>query len=186
MADRIVEEEITEVPEIDETLERVLLYVIDDARTKMEEGGEIVPFTALVVKDNLFIESHPGENAEECFAAARHTVEHARGAAAYAFCYDGYVNVSDENGEEITKDCIIAEGGLPGEPEGYAVGLIYTVSDDGDKITFEEETAYIGEAPNYMAGLTEPTEEEATALEEETDERFQSEDEGVVAAEGEE
>lgn len=181
MADRIVEEEITEVPEIDETLERVLLYVIDDARTKMEEGGEVVPFTALVVKENLFIESHPGESAEECFAAARHTVEHARGAGAYAFCYDGYIDTDDG-----MKDCIIAEGGLPGEPDGVAVGLMYTVSEDGDKITFEEETAYIGEAPNYMSGLTEPTEEEAAALEEETDERFQSEDEGVVAAEEEE
>ena len=31
---------------------------------------DLVPFTALIVKDNLFLETHPGENAEECFTAA--------------------------------------------------------------------------------------------------------------------
>ena len=67
-------------------------------------------------------------------------MENARGAEAYALCYDGYVEVDDE-----TKDALIAEGGIPGEDEGMAVGFLYTMSEDGEP-TFEEESAHIGEA----------------------------------------
>ena len=50
-----------------------------------------------------------------------------------------------------TRDCIIAEGGLPGEDEGYAVGLLYRTI--GEVKMFEAEPCYIGPAPNFMAGL---------------------------------
>ena len=131
MADRTVENSSEEVPEIPEMLENVLLFALDEAKEKMEEGAELVPFTTLVVKENLFIESHPGDSSEECYNLAQHTVEGARGADAYAFCYDGYV---------------------PGAEDGYAVGYLYTVDDEGG-YSFEEEAAYIGEAPNFMAKL---------------------------------
>lgn len=147
MADRTVENSSEEVPEIPEMLENVLLFALDEAKEKMEEGAELVPFTTLVVKENLFIESHPGDSSEECYKLAQHTVEGARGADAYAFCYDGYVETDDG-----TKDVIIAEGGVPGAEDGYAVGYLYTVDDEGG-YTFEEEAAYIGEAPNFMAKL---------------------------------
>lgn len=147
MADRTVENSSEEVPEIPEMLENVLLFALDEAKEKMEEGAELVPFTTLVVKENLFIESHPGDSSEECYNLAQHTVEGARGADAYAFCYDGYVETDDG-----TKDVIIAEGGVPGAEDGYAVGYLYTVDDEGG-YTFEEEAAYIGEAPNFMAKL---------------------------------
>ena len=137
MADRTVETTAEEVPEIPEILEKVLLFALDEAKEKMEQGSDVVPFTALVVKENLFIESHPGDSAEECFGYARHTVEGARGAEAYALCYDGYVEIDDG-----TKDALIAEGGVPGEDEGYAVGYLYSVNDEGEA-TFEEEPAYI-------------------------------------------
>lgn len=146
MVDRVVESSETEVPEIPETLEKVLLFTLDEAKEKMSQGADVVPFTALVVKDNLFIESHPGETAEECFAFARHTVEGARGAEAYGFCYDGYVDT-----DAGTQDAIIAEGGVPGEDDGYAIGYIYNIVDD--KPVFEADPAYIGAAPNFMAGL---------------------------------
>ena len=133
MADRTVENSSEEVPEIPEMLENVLLFALDEAKEKMEEGAELVPFTTLVVKENLFIESHPGDSSEECYNLAQHTVEGARGADAYAFCYDGYVETDDG-----TKDVIIAEGGVPGAEDGYAVGYLYTVDDEGG-CTFEEE-----------------------------------------------
>lgn len=149
MADRVVESSEVEVPEIPEILEKVLLFSLEEAKEKMLQGAEVVPFTALVVKENLFIENHPGESAEECFNFARHTVGNARGAEAYALCYDGYVEVDDE-----AKDALIAEGGIPGEDDGVAVGYLYTVDDEGN-YTFEEEAAYIGAAPNFMEDLKE-------------------------------
>ena len=147
MADRVVESSDVQVPEIPEILEKVLLFSLEEAKAKMLEGEDVIPFTALVVKDNLFIENHPGESAEECFGFARHTVQNACGADAYALCYDGYVEIDDG-----AKDALIAEGGVPGEDEGYAVGFLYEENDDG-QLVFEEEPAYIGESPNFMVAL---------------------------------
>ena len=120
MADRTVENPGVEVPQMPEILERVLLYALDEGKQKMMDGEDVIPFTALVVKDSVFIETHPGNNADECYNFAQHTVEGARGAAAYAFCYDGYVETS-----EGVKDALIAEGGVPGAPTGYALSLIH-------------------------------------------------------------
>ena len=150
MADRVVESSDVQVPEIPEILEKVLLFSLEEAKEKMLQGEDVVPFTALVVKENLFLENHPGESAEECFNYARHTVEHARGAAAYALCYDGYIEVDDG-----TKDALIAEGGVPGEDEGYAVGYLYETGEDGAPV-FEKEPAYVGAAPNFMIALQDP------------------------------
>lgn len=166
MADRMVESSDVQVPEIPEILEKVLLFSLDEAKEKMQQGAEVIPFTALVVKENLFLENHPGDSAEECFAQARHTVEGARGAEAYALCYDGYVEVDDG-----VKDALIAEGGIPGEDDGMAVGYLYEVAEDGS-VKFEDEPAYIGEAPNYMADLKEAAQYE----EDEIDEKYLEED----------
>ena len=152
MADRVVESPENEVPEIPELLEKVLLFALDEGKEKMEQGAEMIPFTALIVKENLFLETHPGDSAEECFNFAKHTVEGARGAGAYAFCYDGYVET-----DAGTKDALISEGGLPGEESGIAIGYLYSMNDQGE-VTFENEAAYIGEAPNFMADLKEAEE----------------------------
>jgi len=149
MSDRVVESEMNEVPEIPELVEQLGLTVLEDGKSMMEQGGEVCPFTALLVKDNLFMESHPGSCAEECYALAQHTVEGARGASGYAFCYDGYVDTDDG-----MKDVLIAEVGLPGEDEGFAIGFLYEAAEDGS-VTFEEEPAYIGPCPNFMSKLKE-------------------------------
>lgn len=173
MADREVEDELNEIPEIDETLESVLLYSLKDAKQKMEAGEEVVPFTALAVKENLFIETHPADDTDECFNLARHTVQGARGASAYAFCYDGYVDT-----DAGTKDVIIAEGGIPGDPAGYAIGYLYEMGEGEDAVPqFESEPVYIGPAPNFMAFLLEEEEEE------EADEELLEEEEEAEATE---
>ena len=82
----------------------MLRVSLDEGKQKLEGGEDLVPFTALVVKDNLFLETHPGENAEECFEAAEANVRGARGAGGYAFCYDGYIETDDG-----VKDAIIAD-----------------------------------------------------------------------------
>lgn len=143
MADRNVESDTIGVPKLDETLEILLLQVIEEAQQRMEGGEDVVPFTALLVGDSVFEETHNGTT-DECFASAQKTVEGAEGARAYAFCYDGYIETDDGD-----KDAIIAEGGIPGEKDGVAVGLLYDAS--GEETTFEEEVCYIAEAPNFLA-----------------------------------
>ena len=152
MADRMIDPTNNEPQgEITDDLKAVVQAVLNEAVSKMEAGEEIIPFTGLAVKENLFIETHPGDDAETCFMLARREVEGARGATAYAFCYDGYLDT-----EEGTKDCIIAEGGLPGASEAYAFGYIY--DEDG----INKDIVYIGPAPNFMEGLKLELEIEGT------------------------
>ena len=138
MADRVVENQDNEVPEIPEILEKVLLFSLDEAKQKLSQSNEVVPFTALAVKENLFIENHPGESVEACF----------------------------------TKDALIAEGGVPGADKGFAVGYLYECAEDGT-VEFEDEPAYIGEAPNFMIALKAPGE----YSDDEIDEKYTAEDE---------
>lgn len=171
MADRVVENESAEVPEIPEALEKVILFALDEGKAKMSHVDDmLVPFTCLVIKENMFIESHPGDNAEECFNYAKHTVQGARGAEAYAFCYDGYVETDDG-----MMDALIAEGGVPGDEDGFAVCYLYEVDVEG-KVSYEEEPAYVGQAPNFMSALKEADE----YSDEEIDERYLEEDESEL------
>lgn len=73
VADRNIENASTEVPEIPDELERVLVFALDEAKEKIEGGEDVIPFTTLVVKDNLFIESHPGDSAESASRRPRRT-----------------------------------------------------------------------------------------------------------------
>ena len=52
VADRNIENASTEVPEIPDELERVLVFALDEAKEKIEGGEDVIPFTTLVVKDN--------------------------------------------------------------------------------------------------------------------------------------
>ena len=107
------------MPAIPEIPEKVLLFALDEAKQKMKQGADVIPFTALVVKDNLFIESHPGDNPEECFNYAKHTVKGARGAEAYALCYDGFIDTDDG-----MMDALIAEGGGSGGHVGELTTMV--------------------------------------------------------------
>jgi hypothetical protein len=152
MADRMIDPNNNEPQgEITDELKAVIQAVLNEAVGKMEADEDIIPFTGLAVKENLFIETHPADSAEECFALARREVQGARGATAYAFCYDGYIET-----DEGVKDCIIAEGGLPGAEEAYAFGYIY--DDEG----INKEIVYIGPAPNFMENLKLELEIEGT------------------------
>ena len=126
-------------------LESVLRYCLKDASERMKDGQQITPFSALAVKDKLFMEEHDGETPAECFDSARKTVAGARGADAYGFCYDGYIDL--EGGKR--GDCLIAEGGVPGADYGHAIGLPYTIGEDG-KPDFLEEPIYVSKSLNYM------------------------------------
>ena len=148
MADK--QEEI-EIPLV---LEKVLSYCLKDAKERMEKGEIVVPFTALAVGETLFMEEHAADTPAESFSSARHTVAGARGAQAYGFCYDGFVDVESALESGVKRDCIIAEGGTPGAAYGHAIGLLYRIHDDGT-ITFEEEPIYVSKALNYMVNLSD-------------------------------
>ncbi len=137
-----------EVIEIPLLLENVLRYSLNNARDRMLKGEQVNPFSALAVGDTLFMEEHVYDTPEECFASARRTVEKARGARAYGFCYDGFVDTDFGR-----SDALIAQGGMPGEPYGHAIGLIYKVKDDGE-LDFHAEPIYVGPAANYMCLLS--------------------------------
>ena len=166
--ERKIDPNITEVPEIPDVLSALLTYVVEEARKKFDEEGDLMPFTAIAVSDKLFFESVEGETPDEMYAFAKHTVEHVRGADAYALCYDGYLDTEDG-----TRDAIIAEGGVPGAIQGEAIGLLYDAGADG-KLEYHEPIVYIGKAPNFMIFLTE-----------ESDPRNAVEPEGEEAAEEE-
>lgn len=144
MADRNVESDELGVPQIDETLEILLLQTIEEAQERMEAGSEVVPFTALLNGETVTEDTHTGTT-EECFESARKTVEAATGARAYVLCYDGYIDT-----DAGRKDAIIAEGGTADGGKGVAVCLMYEEGDD--VLTFDEEVVYLAEAPNFLAG----------------------------------
>ncbi len=95
----------------DEPLDRIVLFALDEATEKLEQGGELEPFTVILHGENLHIESHPGEDAVECFNSAMASVQQlAHILDAYVFVYDGYVNT-----DEGECDAIIVERAKPGE-----------------------------------------------------------------------
>ena len=131
---------------IPDVLESVLRYCLKDASERMQKGEQVLPFSALAVKDTLFFEEHPGDSVADCFHSARKTVQGATGADAYGFCYDGFIEL--DTGK---ADCLIAEGGVPGAEYGHAIGLPYTYDAEG-KPVFQEEPVYVSKALNYMLG----------------------------------
>lgn len=139
----------TELLELDlpEDVQKVLFYSIDEATKKIEAGEELVPFTSVLAGEDLFMDFHPVDEVDECFASARQAINAiAHIADAYVFCYDGYIETDD--GEH---DMLIAEVGMKGDEKGIAYGLIYEVevpdTEDGEiKATFDEGLLLLGDA----------------------------------------
>ena len=131
-------------------LDRVVFYALDEARQKLEQGNEVEPFTVIVSGENLYIESHPGDDIVECFNSARKTLfDMELLADAYVFCYDGYVQLDGG-----ARDALIAERATKTDEVGEAFALLYTIDEDGDgSIEFEDSLYHLGEAPSlYGAG----------------------------------
>lgn len=126
---------------IDEARERAVLFAFDEAKTILEQGGQLVPFSVMVVGEDLYVENHPGEDVAECFSSAQKKIFSMQlKIDSYVFCYDGYVELDDE-----TKDAIIAESALSGEESARAYALLY--EEKGDTLVFEDALADLGEAP---------------------------------------
>lgn len=119
MADRMIDPTNNDPQgEITDELKAVVQAVLNEAVSKMEAGEEIIPFTGLAVKENLFIETHPATTRKPVSRLARRGDRRRTRRNGLAFCYDGYLDTDDG-----MKDCIIAEGGLPGAPGGIRIRL---------------------------------------------------------------
>ena len=170
MADREVEQGANKnVPDMPDELNHVLVYALNYGKDLVEDGKMIIPFTVLLVGDKPFVRHHEGSSTTECYNLARHEVEGARGAKAYALCYDGYLETPDG-----PMDCIISEGGVPGAETGYAIGYLYSLDENG-KPKIATTASFIGKAPNFMKDVagepekpvdTDAWAEEALAVEE--------------------
>lgn len=146
MADRVVKPGQNTAPDMPELLQKLLQYLVREARKNMEEQQGFSPFVGVAVGESLVLEEIAGEEPTDVYRMAKHTVEGTRGAQGYGFCYDGYVDT-----DEGQKDAIIAEGGMAGLPEGYAVALLYNVDQENKAFEFVPTISYIGPAPNFMA-----------------------------------
>jgi len=146
----MAEDYIADAAELNESnaLDKVVLFALDEAMVKLEQNGELEPFTVVLHGDNLHIESHPGEDAVECFNAATTAVKHlAHVMEVYVFAYDGYI--STDTG---TKDAIIAERGRPDSDSAEAFAVLYTLDEEGDgSLTFEEGIYNLGPASSLLS-----------------------------------
>lgn len=135
--------------ELDEAnaIDKIVFFALEEAMEKLEQVGEVEPFTVVLHGDNLHVESHPGEDVVECFNAATTAVrllEHVMDA--YVFVYDGYISTDDG-----TRDALIAERGTPGSDYADAFAILYTVDEDGEgELTFEEGMYDLGGASSLL------------------------------------
>ena len=162
------EKETIEIPLV---LEKVLNYCLTDAKERMEKGETVLPFSALAVGETLFMEEHDTDSVDESFASVKKTVQGAKGAQAYGFCYDGYIEADDYK----KYDCVIAQGGVPGAEYGHAIGWRYRLDDEG-KATFVGEPLYVGNCLNYMQGMEDFLPDEEESAEEEASEEKAAEE----------
>ena len=144
---------VDSVPDIPASVMTIAGHSLDKAKSMLESEKMLVPFTAVLVKDKVLVEQHPANSPEECMLLARHAVEGMRGAAAYAFCYDGYIDTN-----QGMKDAIIAECGEPGEDEGYALAYLYELDGTDENgnpktVKVDAQPIYLGKAGNFMANL---------------------------------
>ena len=139
-----IDSEETSEQTLDEVLEKVLFFALDEAVQKQEQGGVVVPFTVLVKGDDLCIENHPGDTVEECFADAELTVfKSALVIDAYVFCYDGYIDLDD--GEH---DAIILEAAKKDDEDAQAYAFTYVEEDD--TLTYGDALLGIGETSSFF------------------------------------
>jgi hypothetical protein len=123
--------------------DKIVFYALEEAQQKLEQNGEFEPFTVVLHNDDLYVESHPGEDAVACFKSAKQTItEMTTLADAYAFAYDGYVQTDDGD-----LDALIVERGIKGALTAEAFAIIYIIDQSGEgSLEFEEGIYNLGQA----------------------------------------
>lgn len=129
-----------EMLEMDEILEKILFYSLDQAQAKLEAGEELTPFTVIVDGDQMFEETFPGDDVMTCRHAAESAVKSASAFAShYVFCYDGFI-MTDQG----QLDAIMAECATSDMDKAFVIARLY--KDEGDALAFKKTPAYVDEA----------------------------------------
>ena len=152
--------------ELDEILEKITFYCFDEAKEKINAGDECVPFTVLVDGDQMFVETHPGEDVEKCRTSAEKAVRAASAFAShYAFCYDGFLMTDDGQLDAIIVECATNE-----MEKSYIIALLY--KEQGEDVSYEPQPVYIedGESMFDLKAVAEAR--QAAAREREADEEL--------------
>ena len=130
--------------ELDDVLEELLAYCLSQAREKLEAGEELVPFTAVVEGEQIFIEEHDGADTINCRLDAQATVKSASTFSDhYAFCYDGFL-VTNQG----TLDAVMVECADRDMDRAHAIALLYKTAADG-KLEFADQPALAGDAESF-------------------------------------
>lgn len=155
-----LEEDVFEIPEV---LEDVMLFALERAKEAIldedpeeEEDDEhpvldgSVPFSVVNVRGNYFVQLHGADSEEAIISSAAAAMAAAKGASAYALCFDGFVD-DEETGH---RDAVIVEGGMPGLETGVVAYAAYRTL--GEVKMFDGEFVLLGGCNNYMAELGAP------------------------------
>lgn len=133
-----------ETLELDEVLEKITFYCFDEAKEKIDAGDECVPFTVVVDGDQMFIESHPGDDVESCRANAMHTVRSSSAFSShYAFCYDGFLMTDDGQIDAIVVECATNE-----MEKAYVIALLYR--EEGENVVYEQQPVFVDEVDTFF------------------------------------
>lgn len=143
-----------------ETTLLALEHAFEEAEQKLEETGELIPFTVAVKDGGFGIDDHAGGSVEEVYASAREAIK-AQNPESYVFCYDGYVTT--EQGDVDAIVCEVAEKGVAkadvlailyrynapefaGSLEGAAASSVPENDAEEASFVFEEAYGYAGDA----------------------------------------
>ena len=131
--------------EMDEILEKILFYALDEAKQKIEAGEEMPPFTVIVEGDNMFVENYPEEtDPDACRANAKANVKSASSFAShYVFCFDGFLDT-----DQGQIDAVIVECASNDMENAYVIGLLYHYHDE--EVHFEAQPAYIDDTETFF------------------------------------
>lgn len=147
MSDEIYESDEQTELEIDEVLDQVIRYCAEEAKEKLIETGSFEPFTVVVEGEDMYVETHPGEDPESIQASAKATVASASSFAThYCFCIDGYVDT-----DQGQLDAIVIEGAERDMDEAYIIVNLYKIDESGEgSIEFEEELAFLDTTETWI------------------------------------
>lgn len=129
--------------EMDDILERITFYCLDEAQAKLEEGEECTPFTVIVDGDQMFEETFPGEDVVTCRSNAENNVKSSSAFSShYAFCYDGFLMTDKGQLDAIIVECATNE-----MPKAYVIARLY--KEENGALKFEQTPAYVDDVDTF-------------------------------------